>query len=226
MKMIEFSDFTEKANRALKEALNAAMSFGHIYIGSEHILCGLLSAENTVAYLVLTKHGVTRDEVLRKIEKVVGRGIPTKLDLRDFTPRSKRIMENAISEARGIHQNFVGTEHLLRAVIKDTESYAVLILKEMGVNLGAVSNDCLPSEAKNRGSDNDISDSGYDYTGTANPRKNSKGVLQKYGRDLTELARQKKIDPVICRGDEIERIIQILLRRRKNNPCLIGESGV
>ncbi|MCL2698073.1 MAG: ATP-dependent Clp protease ATP-binding subunit, partial [Oscillospiraceae bacterium] len=196
---------------------------------SEHILCGLLSAENTVAYLVLTKHGVTRDEVLRKIEKVIGRGIPTKLDLRDFTPRSKRIMENAITEARGIHQNFVGTEHLLRAVIKDTESYAVLILKEMGVNLGAVSNDCLPlsessREAKNRA--DDISDSAYDYTGTANPRKNPKGVLQKYGRDLTELARQKKIDPVICRGDEIERIIQILLRRRKNNPCLIGESGV
>jgi ATP-dependent Clp protease ATP-binding subunit ClpC len=225
--MIEFSDFTEKANRALEEALNAAMSFGHIYIGSEHILCGLLSAENTVAYLVLTKHGVTRDEVLRKIEKVIGRGIPTKLDLRDFTPRSKRIMENAISEARGIHQNFVGTEHLLRAVIRDTESYAVLILKEMGVNLGAVSNDCLPSsgEAKNRSND-DIPDSSFDYTGTANQRKGTKGVLQKYGRDLTELARQKKIDPVICRGDEIERIIQILLRRRKNNPCLIGESGV
>jgi ATP-dependent Clp protease ATP-binding subunit ClpC len=228
--MLEFSDFTEKASRALEDALNTAMSLGHIYIGSEHILCGLLSGENTVACLVLTKHGVTKEEVLRKIENVVGRGVPTKLDLRDFTPRSKRIMENAISEARGVCQNFVGTEHLLRAIIKDTESYAVLILKEMGVNLSAVSNDCQTggtSDSKNRHSSHsdDIPDSAFDYTGTANPRK-TKGNLQKYGRDLTELARQKKIDPVICRSDEIERIIQILLRRRKNNPCLIGESGV
>jgi len=226
--MIEFSDFTEKASRALEEAVNTAMSLGHIYIGSEHILCGLLSAENTVAYLVLTKHGVTLSEVNRKIETVVGRGIPTKLDLRDFTPRSKKIMENAITEARGVHQNFVGTEHLLRAVIRDTECYAVLILREMGVNLGAVSNDCAPSgtsESKSRA--DTFSDNAYDYTDTPErEKKKGKGVLYKYGRDLTELARQKKIDPVICRQDEIERIIQILLRRRKNNPCLIGESGV
>ncbi|MDR2532577.1 MAG: ATP-dependent Clp protease ATP-binding subunit [Oscillospiraceae bacterium] len=230
--MIEFSDFTEKASRALAEALSTAMSLGHIYIGSEHILCGLLSAENTVAYLVLTKHGVTLGEVVRKIENVVGRGIPTKLDLRDFTPRSKRIMENAISETRANYQNFVGTEHLLRAIIKDTECYAVLLLREMGVNLSAVSNDCAPAEsrgAKSRSLDNDgIPDGSYDYTGVTERerRKGGKGVLYKYGRDLTELARQKKIDPVICRQDEIERIIQILLRRRKNNPCLIGESGV
>ncbi|MCL2078146.1 MAG: ATP-dependent Clp protease ATP-binding subunit [Oscillospiraceae bacterium] len=233
--MIEFSDFTEKASRALKEALNTAMSLGHIYIGSEHILCGLLSAENTVAYLVLSKHGATLSEVVRKIETAVGKGIPSKLDLRDFTPRSKRIMENAISEARGLYNNFVGTEHLLRAIIKDTDCYAVLLLKEMGVNLGAVYNDCGSNESREnreiKGRNDGIpdnSDDGYSY-GNSERRKNSKGtlqVLQKYGRDLTELARQKKIDPVICRRDEIERIIQILLRRRKNNPCLIGESGV
>jgi ATP-dependent Clp protease ATP-binding subunit ClpC len=218
--MIEFSDFTEKASKALEEAMNAAMSLGHIYIGSEHILCGLLSTENTVAYLILSKHGVTRIEIIEKIEAVVGKGIPTTLDLRDFTPRSKRIMETAISEARGFDRNFVGTEHLLRAIIKDTECYAVLLLKEMGVNLSAVYNDCAPSEQKNR--NDEPNDDGF----TNERRKNSKGVLHKYGRDLTELARQKKIDPVICRQDEIERIIQILLRRRKNNPCLIGESGV
>ncbi|MCL2020283.1 MAG: ATP-dependent Clp protease ATP-binding subunit [Oscillospiraceae bacterium] len=224
---MEFNDFTEKASRALEEALNAAMSLGHIYVGSEHMLCGLLSAENTAACLALTKHGVTRDEVYRRIETTVGRGIPTKLDLRDFTPRSKRIMENALSEARETHRSFVGTEHLLRAVIKDTECYAVLILRELGVNLNAVSGDCTHStsnELKNR--IDGISDGVYDYAGNTEHRKNTKGVLHKYGRDLTELARQKKIDPVICRNCEIERIIQILLRRRKNNPCLIGESGV
>ncbi|MCL2109326.1 MAG: ATP-dependent Clp protease ATP-binding subunit [Oscillospiraceae bacterium] len=233
---MEFSDFTEKASRVLDEALKTAMSLGHIYVGSEHILCGLLtsahpdkpislpSAENTVAYLVLNKHGVTLAEVLRKIENVVGRGVPTTLDLRDFTPRSKRIMENAVSEARGVYQNAVGTEHLLRAIIKDTECYAVLLLKDMGVNLNAVYNDSCSSDSKNR--NDDFPDDGYGYGGSGSNKKAQKGTLYKYGRDLTELARQKKIDPVVSRQDEIERIIQILLRRRKNNPCLIGESGV
>ena len=225
--MIEFSDFTEKAGRALETAVNTAMSLGHIYIGSEHILCGLLSAENTVAYLVLSKHGVTLSDVSRKIEAVVGRGIPSKLDLRDFTPRSKRIMENAISEARSVSHNFVGTEHLLRAIIKDTDCYAVLLLKEIGINLSAVYNDCGSTAGRGTGdtvnrNDDSTDDSLYGSGG----RKNSRSALFKYGRDLTELAGQKKIDPVICRSDEIERIIQILLRRRKNNPCLIGESGV
>ena len=221
--MIEFSDFTEKASKALEEALNTAMSLGHIYVGSEHILCGLLSekaSDNTVAYSVLTKHGITLNEVIAKIEKTIGRGVPTKLDLRDFTPRSKRVMESALSEARGSCRSFVGTEHLLRAVIKDTECYAVLLLKELGVNLNAVYNDCGTPAEKNRHSETD------DDFGYGSVKKDKKGVLYKYGRDLTELAIQKKIDPVVCRQDEIERIIQILLRRRKNNPCLIGESGV
>ncbi|MCL1823595.1 MAG: ATP-dependent Clp protease ATP-binding subunit [Oscillospiraceae bacterium] len=222
--MIEFSDFTEKAGCALEEAVTTAMSLGHIYIGSEHILCGLLNADNTVAYLVLSKHGVILGEVMKKIETAVGRGVPTKLGLHDFTPRSKRIMEAALTEARGSYQNYVGTEHLLRAIIKDTDCYAVLLLKELGINLNAVYNDCDSSggkELKNRS--DDPLDDGYSCT---ERRKGGKGTLYKYGRDLTELAKQKKIDPVICRQDEIERITQILLRRRKNNPCLIGESGV
>lgn len=220
--MIEFNDFTEKANTALDGAIRTAMSLGHIYIGSEHILCGLLTVETGVAYLVLTKQGVTKEEIIQKIETVVGRGIPSKLGLQDFTPRSKRIMENSLTEARSLFHNFVGTEHLLRAIIKDTECYAVLLLKELGVNLNALYSDCGGKDSdKRKNDDNDE----ILYT-SYNNGKNSRGSLQKYGRDLTELAKRNKIDPVINRSDEIERVMQVILRRRKNNPCLIGESGV
>lgn len=217
--MIEFNDFTEKANIALDHAIKTAMALGHIYIGSEHILCGLLSVENGVAYLVMAKQGVQKPDILQKIETIVGRGIPSRLTLHDFTPRSKRILENALTEARMLAHNYVGTEHLLRAIIKDTECYAVLLLKEMGVNLNTLYSDCGGIDYEKK---RDTDDDGT-YTFTSGKSKKS---LQKYGRDLTELAKQNKVDPVIRRDEEIERVIQVLLRRRKNNPCLIGESGV
>lgn len=220
--MIEFNDFTEKANAALDGAMRTAMSLGHIYIGSEHILCGLLTVETGVAYLVLSKQAVTKEEILQKIETIVGRGIPSKLGLQDFTPRSKRILENALTEARSFYHNYVGTEHLLRAIIKDTECYAVLLLKELGINLNALYSDCGGNDTEKRKNE-DAEESLYSYQ---SGNKNNHNSLQKYGRDLTALAKQNKIDPVINRSDEIERLIQILLRRRKNNPCLIGESGV
>jgi len=239
--MMQFNDFTEKANTALNAAVRTAQSLGHIYIGSEHILCGLFSDDsgnaNSVAYQALSKHGITRDEVFRKVESTVGRGIPTKLTAADFTPRSKRILETALTEARtlsGRRHTFVGTEHVLRAIIKDSDCYAVLILRELGVNINALYGDCLaPSHQLQQDSDDDLDSDTGSFSGSsgssssiATATKKSNTALGKYCRDLTEMAKQNKIDPVVNRDEEIERVIQALMRRRKNNPCLIGESGV
>ncbi|MCL2036156.1 MAG: ATP-dependent Clp protease ATP-binding subunit [Oscillospiraceae bacterium] len=256
---MQFNDFTEKANKALNSAVKTAQSLGHIYIGSEHILCGLLAEEDTpadssttttprtvsVAFRALTKHGITKDEITRKIEVVVGKGIPTKLGSADFTPRSKRILETALTEVRNSQrrQTFVGTEHVLRAIIKDSDCYAVLLMREMGVNIPSLYGDCMSggdssvNNSNNANSDaSDVDDlfgsggsfggSSKNSGGTATSTKKNKTALDKYCRDLTEMAKQNKIDPVVNRDNEIERVIQALMRRRKNNPCLIGESGV
>ena len=212
--MIEFSGFTEKANNALNIALRTAMDLGHTYVGSEHILCGLIGEERGAAWLALNKQGVTSDKVRKKIEQMIGCGVPTKLTLADFTPRSKRILESSLTEARSINHSSVGTEHILKAVLKDADCYGTLILKELGANLNQLSRDCgTPAESKFRQED-------------SIRQIDKKSGLFRYGRDLTDMARKGLVDPVLCRDKEIEREIEVLLRRRKNNPCLIGESGV
>lgn len=212
--MIEFSGFTEKANNALNIALRTAMDLGHTYVGSEHILCGLIGEERGAAWLALNKQGVTTDKVRKKIEQMIGCGVPTKLTLADFTPRSKRILESSLTEARSMNHSSVGTEHILKAVLKDADCYGTLILKELGANLNQLSRDCgTPAESKFRQED-------------SIRQIDKKSGLFRYGRDLTDMARKGLVDPVLCRGKEIEREIEVLLRRRKNNPCLIGESGV
>ena len=213
--MIEFKGFTEKANGALNKAMEAAMALGHTYVGSEHILYGLLSEESGVAYLALSKYGIKREDVLAKMELIIGRGVATRLTAGDFTPRSKRILETALAGARAAKQNYVGTEHILCAIVKDEGCYGSRFLKELGVNVQQLCRDC--------GGDNSVSDFGAEPA-----RKNQKNlpILEKYGKNLTALAAQGKIDPVISREREIADAVQILLRRRKNNPCMVGESGV
>lgn len=212
--MIEFSGFTEKANNALNIALKTAMDLGHTYVGSEHILCGLIGEERGAAWLALNKQGVTSEKVRKKIEQMIGCGVPTKLTLADFTPRSKRILESSLTEARSMNHSSVGTEHILKAVLKDADCYGTLILKELGANLNQLSRDCgMPAESKFRQED-------------SIRQIDKKSCLFRYGRDLTDMARKGLVDPVLCRDKEIEREIEVLLRRRKNNPCLIGESGV
>lgn len=212
--MIEFSGFTEKANNALNIALKTAMDLGHTYVGSEHILCGLIGEERGAAWLALNKQGVTSDKVRKKIEQMIGCGVPTKLTLADFTPRSKRILESSLTEARSMNHSSVGTEHILKAVLKDADCYGTLILKELGANLNQLNRDCgTPAESKFRQED-------------SIRQIDKKSGLFRYGRDLTDMARKGLVDPVLCRDKEIEREIEVLLRRRKNNPCLIGESGV
>lgn len=221
--MYRFDGFTEKANNALNLALTSAEDMGHTYIGSEHIILGLLKENSGVAAEVLSKLGVTEEAFTKCMEEKIGTGSRTSLSLDDFTPRSKRILQIAVMEASRLNHNYVGTEHLLIAVLEEGDSYGVRFLRMLGVR----QNDII-EEIRNALSSGEQDD---DTTGAVQSGAKGKGnsatkTLDQFGRDLTELAKKGKIDPVIGRQVEIERVIQILSRRTKNNPCLIGEPGV
>ncbi len=222
--MYVFNGFTEKANKALNAAITVASELGHTYIGSEHILYGLCSDENGVAATVLGKHNVNKDAIYHKLETAIGKGIPTRLSPGDFTPRSKRILEMAIYEARNLNHSYVGTEHILMAILRESDSYGVAFLQEFGVNVRDLYSECVSEVGDAKGG---VADSPY---GSSRASSVSGGgdtpQLNKFGRDLTQLAKDNQIDPVVGRQEEINRVIQILSRRTKNNPCLIGEPGV
>lgn len=214
--MFKFTGFTEKANKALNKAVECAQNLGHTYIGSEHLLLGLLSDTATVAGVVLSGRKFYFDDVEEYIKQTVGVGVPTQLGAQDFTPRSKRIIENAVYLAGRTGNSLAGTEHILLSIASDDSCYAYQILERGGVTADSIMSD-ISKKLMNTSSTN-ANDDGKSGTGNE--------TLDQFSRDLTELARQGKIDPVIGRHDEIERVIQILSRRTKNNPCLIGEPGV
>lgn len=214
--MFKFTGFTEKANKALNKAVECAQNLGHTYIGSEHLLLGLLSDTATVAGVVLSGRKFHFDDVEEYIKQTVGVGMPTQLGAQDFTPRSKRIIENAVYLAGRTGNSLAGTEHILLSIASDDSCYAYQILERGGVTADSIMSD-ISKKLMNTSSTN-ANDDGKSGTGNE--------TLDQFSRDLTELARQGKIDPVIGRHDEIERVIQILSRRTKNNPCLIGEPGV
>ena len=217
--MYKFTGFTEKANRALNSAIEIAENLGHTYIGSEHLLAGLVREDNGAATTLLQSKGVTAQGVDALLRKTVGVGVPTVLSPEDFTPRSKHIIELAVSLARGENAGYVGTEHLLAAILHEDDSAACYLLAQLGVSVPLLL-DSLLSGAQGSAS----------LRGVGTPRgkagKSNTPNLDKYGQDLTEKAKNNEIDPVIGRTQEIERVIQILSRRSKNNPCLIGEPGV
>lgn len=215
--MFKFTGFTEKANKSLNAAVKAAEDLGHTYIGSEHILLGLLSDTSTVAGAVLAAHNITYADIEDELKRSIGIGVPTELQPDDFTPRSKNILETSVAFARQMGQQLVGTEHVLLAIAREGSCSATLLLSRAGVSMQDIVNDvskALMGGTANAGTDN--KDGG----------KENESMLSQFGRDLTKLAKDGKIDPVIGRQKEIERVIQILSRRTKNNPCLIGEPGV
>ena len=215
--MFKFTGFTEKANKSLNAAVKAAEDLGHTYIGSEHILLGLLSDTSTVAGAVLAAHNITYADIEEELKRSIGVGVPTELQPDDFTPRSKNILETSVAFARQMGQQLVGTEHVLLAIAREGSCSATLLLSRAGVSMQDIVNDvskALMGGTANAGTDN--KDGG----------KENESMLSQFGRDLTKLAKDGKIDPVIGRQKEIERVIQILSRRTKNNPCLIGETGV
>lgn len=224
-----FDRFTEKAADALNLAMKSAGDMGHNYIGSEHILLGLLKEKTGVAAKVLEAAGISAEQIENIIVQLVGRGEPYEISGQDLTPRGKRIIELAYIEARSLGQNYVGTEHLLMGILREGDSVAVRILAELGCEPKQLYEKIIheiglePQEQTAKGPG--IS-SGTGKTSKASAKSSNTPTLNQFGRDLTDAARDGKLDPVIGRTEEIERVIQILSRRTKNNPCLIGEPGV
>ena len=210
--MYEFKGFTQKANKALNIAIKSAEDFGHSYIGTEHLLLGLIKEGSGVAATALSEAGLTAESVEETILKVDGQGQYVSLTPSDFTPRSKRVMQNAVMIASKLGSNYVGTEHLLLSLLEETDSYAYSMLSSQNIDVSKI----LDSAQQFGGENNIERESG----------QGSNNSLEKFGRDLTKAAKNGEIDPVIGREKEIERVIQILSRRTKNNPVLIGEPGV
>lgn len=212
--MYNFTGFSEKANMALNKALEIAEDLGHTYIGSEHLLLGLLDSTDSVAGKLLTSKNITYRKILEAISETVGVGMPTELTPSDFTPRSKHIVENALSLANSMRQSLAGTEHILISICREGNGYACQLLNRTGVSPQSLLKDLANAVSNNKN------------TKSTGQNKNGNSQLEKYSRDLTALAKENKIDPVIGRENEIQRVVQILSRRSKNNPCLIGEPGV
>ncbi len=222
--MYEFRGFTQKANTALNLAVESAQDMGHTYVGTEHILLGLLKEGTGVAAAALSQCGVTEQALSDKISGVDGVAASTTLTPNDFTPRTKRVLKSAMLISARMGSGYVGTEHLLLAVISESDSYAVTFLNELGVSVDAIVQ-AIEGSLQSGSGENGFSENMGAY-GQPQGGKQSGSALEKFGRDLTKAAKDGEIDPVIGREKEIERVIQILSRRTKNNPVLIGEPGV
>ncbi|MDP9016993.1 MAG: ATP-dependent Clp protease ATP-binding subunit [Candidatus Eremiobacteraeota bacterium] len=205
--------FTERARRSIVLAQEEAQRLGNNYIGTEHILLGIISEGESLAAKVLETLGVNLAKVRQEVEAIVGRGGQTVQQEMVFTPRAKRVIELAFEEARQLNHNYIGTEHLLLGLIREGEGVAARVLTNLGVD---------PAKVRLQ----TTSLLGAEGQPPAPKGKSKTPTLDAYGRDLTTLARENKLDPVIGRATEIERVIQILARRTKNNPALIGEPGV
>ncbi len=209
--------FTERAQQALTKAQEAAASFGHSYIGSEHLLLGLLREQGGPAAKALAACGVTDDALVKQIEELSGRGTPDSSAPQGMTPRTKRIIELSIQSAAQMGTNYVGTEHLLLGLLREGQNVALTALANLKVTPQMVAeklSEVLGGVQQGEG------------PGAAGASGKSGDALEQFGRDLTAAAREGKLDPVIGRSKEIQRVIQILSRRTKNNPALIGDPGV
>lgn len=228
--MFKFNGFTEKAGNALNAAIDIARKLGHTYVGSEHILLGLIKEGSGVAAAVLSELGITFEGAERLVKDQIGTGSKSIIGVEDFTPRTRKILEYAVVQAAKLGKGSVGTEHILSAIVEESESYALKLIEELGVSRIDVTrkiSSSLSSDYSNDDYSGDIP--GLVFPKLSRSRQKAGGstkTLDQFGRDLTELAVLGTIDPVIGREKEIERVVQILSRRSKNNPCLIGEPGV
>ena len=213
--------FTSRAQKAIEIANEIAVELGHNYVGTEHILYGLTKEGTGIASKVLENQNVTPEAVLEKIDELIGRE-NVKVQTLGFTPRTKRVIENAFRETKRIGSDYIGTEAILIGIMREGDSIAVRIMLDLGVNPQRLYNEII----KVINEDNQIQNENKGNTSKARGSYNSTTTLNQFGTDLTKQALEGKLDPVIGRKDEIERVIQILTRRTKNNPCLIGEPGV
>ena len=214
--------FTARAEKAIEIANEIALELGHNYIGTEHLLYGLAKEGTGVASKVIENQNVNDEDILNEIERLIGTGEPlNQNDSMGFTPRSKRVIETAFIEARKLGSEYIGTEHLLIGIMREGDSVAVRIMMDLDIDPRKLYNEIIKV----------INEDGIDSNSSVSSDKNSGSfnstpTLNQFGSDLTKQAREGKLDPVIGRKNEIDRVIQILSRRTKNNPCLIGEPGV
>ncbi len=213
-----FNRFTERARKVIILAKEEAKRFNHDYIGTEHILLGLVREGEGVAAAVLRNLGLSSENIRLEVEKLVQSGPATVVsgDI-PFTPKAKKVIELAMDEARSLGHNYIGTEHLLLGLIREGEGVASQVLLNLGLDLAKVRSEVMALLGSGTPSQTNAPTASY---------KTKTPALDAFGRDLTALAREGKLDPVIGRKDEIERVIQILARRTKNNPVLLGEAGV
>ena len=228
--------FTESAQNAINLAAESVMELGHNYVGTEHMLLGLIKEGDGVAAKILESNDINEENVTEAIREMLGTGEPVKEMPNSFTPRTKYVVQRSAVEARRLGHNYVGTEHLLIALLRETSSIAAKILISLGANPQKLYSDVLNMLSDDDGEaiGNGSQYGGYGQYGTGDNSEKQSGrsqksdcpTLMKFGRDLTQMAREGKLDPIIGRDKAIERVIQILSRRSKNNPCLIGEPGV
>ncbi|MEA1940559.1 MAG: ATP-dependent Clp protease ATP-binding subunit [Candidatus Caldatribacteriota bacterium] len=218
--MIMFKRYSEKAKKAIMIAQEEAMNLNHDYIGTEHFLIGLIKEGQGIAAQVLKEFGVEEDKVTEEIKQLIGKGEEQQISEVTFTPRAKKVLELASQEANQLKSNYIDTEHILLGLIKEASGIAVRILIDLGVNLDNFYSQIMKIVMENEKSNYPVASGGVKKKLTKTPN------LDEFGRDLTELAEEDKLDPVIGRSMEIQRVIQILSRRKKNNPCIIGEAGV
>ena len=225
-----FDRFTERARKVIILAKEEAKRFNHDYIGTEHILLGLIKEGESVAAAVLQNLGLSLDTIRLEVEKLVQFGPSTVVsgDI-PFTPKAKKVIELAMDEARRLGHNYIGTEHLLLGLIKEGEGVASHVLMNVGLDLNKVRSEViklLGSTTPNTEPGAPTANMGGPGPGAGGKSKTKTPALDAFGRDLSQLARDGKLDPVVGRADEIQRVIQILARRTKNNPVLLGEAGV
>ena len=211
-----FDKFTERARKVLTLAQEEATRFNHNYIGTEHLLLGLVREGEGVAAKVLSNLGVELNRVRSAVEFIIGRGDRPTVGEIGLTPRAKKVIELAVDEARRLGHHYIGTEHLLLGLVREGEGIAAGVLESLGVNLEKVRTQTIQV----------LSQSAAQPTPRCQARQSKTPTIDQLGLDMTAQARAGKVDPVIGRATEIERVIQILSRRMKNNPALIGEPGV
>src|SRR6516225_5087012 len=219
-----YERFTDRARKVMQLANQEAQRFNHEYIGTEHILLGLVKEGSGVAANVLKNLDVDLRKIRLEVEKIVQSG-PDMVTMGKLpqTPRAKKVIEYSMEEARNLNHNYVGTEHMLLGLLREQEGVAAQVLMNLGLKLEDVREEVLNLLGHNMATEESGAGSGERQ---ASKGKSKTPALDSFGRDLTELARQGKLDPVIGRANEIERVIQILSRRAKNNPVLLGEAGV
>ena len=215
-------NFTNKAQEVLKRAQEAALKLGNKYVGTEHILLGLTLVSDSVAAKALESQGITYHQVMDKIQSMTG-GTSAYYIPADFTPRAKRVVESSVQEAFRMGTGYVGTEHILIALIRENDNIAVRIMVSLDLNLQRLYDDIM--NMLGEGEDQNGSARGMNSQGEKQ-EKSATETLDKFSRDMTALAKKNKFDPIVGRDKEIERIVQILSRRTKNNPCLVGDPGV